>query len=177
VHRRRVIIVLAGCVLVAIGIVAFWPGEREPEYNGKTLSKWLKIYKSPSADFTAPTQIEAADAVKHIGTNAIQLESAFDLSRENGLDVSALYGFKILGADVAPAIPELIRRVQDPNHPAIAIWAAECLVYAYGEKQTLAVSSTILNNPDPLIRRIATNALTAIAPRIFATNAVGEAVH
>ena len=31
------------CVLVGIGVVAFWPGEREPEYNGKKLSEWLDI--------------------------------------------------------------------------------------------------------------------------------------
>ncbi len=66
------IIVLAVCVLVGIGVVAFWPGEREPEYNGKKLSDWLREYNNQWPPW-APGAIsqEAVDAVRHIGTNAL----------------------------------------------------------------------------------------------------------
>ena len=67
-RRRRVVIVLAACVLVGIGLVAFWPGEREPEYQGKRLTEWL-IFRG-----TAKSEVqvrEAEDAVRHIGTNGL----------------------------------------------------------------------------------------------------------
>jgi hypothetical protein len=68
-RRRRIVVVLAACVLVGIGVVAFWPGEREPEYNGKKLSEWVWMERH-----TPPENEEAkvaAEAVRHIGTNAL----------------------------------------------------------------------------------------------------------
>jgi len=40
-----------------------WPGEREPEYNGVPLSKWLERYDG--------VNIQATEAIQHIGTNAL----------------------------------------------------------------------------------------------------------
>jgi hypothetical protein len=206
VRRRRIIIVLAACVLVGIGIVAFWLAEREPEYKGKKLSTWLKIYYKDGSGEVGAAQRDAAEAVRHIGTNAIpsllnwlryrdplwkkqlrkmigptsqrtQIATALDLPRDHGLDISTLNAFKILGPQAAPAVPELIRFVQDTNHPAISLRAAECLIYVYGDKQTLAVSSPLLNNPDPVVRRVTTNVFLWLAPKIFETNAKAEVSH
>lgn len=70
-RRKRAIIVLAVCVLVGIGVVAFWPGEKEPEYNGKKLSEWLMIYNSHNQlEEELPANV-AAEAVRRIGTNAL----------------------------------------------------------------------------------------------------------
>ena len=33
--------IVGGCIVAAVLIVALWPGEREPEYQGKKLSEWL----------------------------------------------------------------------------------------------------------------------------------------
>jgi len=42
---RRVLLILLGCALVvAIGFVA-WPRDREPSYQGRTLSEWTEIYE------------------------------------------------------------------------------------------------------------------------------------
>jgi len=89
VRRRRAIIVLAVCVLVGIGVVAFWPGVRvpkEPEYHGKKLREWLRVVEKNSiADHEeinnstnldnitneSPQVIEAVRAVRAIGTNAL----------------------------------------------------------------------------------------------------------
>jgi hypothetical protein len=71
VHRRRILILLAASVLPAIGVVAFWPGEREPEYNGKKLSEWLREYRQPVGAMAPTISQEAPDAVRHIGTNAL----------------------------------------------------------------------------------------------------------
>jgi hypothetical protein len=70
VRRKRIFIVFAVCVFVGIGAVALWPSEKEPEYNGKNLSHWLKAYLRPGA---LPVLIEtdADDAVRQIGTNAL----------------------------------------------------------------------------------------------------------
>jgi hypothetical protein len=39
------------------------PREREPEYNGVPLSKWLEQYKLRDAEF--------ARAIRHMGSNAL----------------------------------------------------------------------------------------------------------
>lgn len=72
-RRKRIFIVLAVCVLVGIGVVAFWPGEREPEYNGKKLSEWLVLAHTLPDSVTAQIDAtkEAKEAVRHIGTNAL----------------------------------------------------------------------------------------------------------
>jgi hypothetical protein len=70
VRRRRVIIVLAVCVLVGIGAVSFWPGEREPEYNGKKLSEWIEICWEIGLDDSQ--NLEAQKVVQTIGTNGLQ---------------------------------------------------------------------------------------------------------
>jgi hypothetical protein len=71
VRRRRILIVLAACVLVGIGVVAFWPGEQEPEYEGCKLSEWLETYQYSYSEITVNRQIVAAEAIRRIGTNGI----------------------------------------------------------------------------------------------------------
>ncbi len=60
---------MPACILLVIGLVAFWPGEQEPEYNGKKLSEWLMNAFLPE---TSPmAKKEASEAIDHIGTNAL----------------------------------------------------------------------------------------------------------
>ncbi len=66
---KRILILSAMCVLAGIGVIAFWPGEREPRYNGKKLSKWLDIYVSGPKN-NVP-QKEALWALQAMGTNAL----------------------------------------------------------------------------------------------------------
>lgn len=63
------VVISAACVLVAIGVVAFWPGEREPEYNGKKLSEWLEVCRQ--YPMPGPERVPAEEAVRNIGTNAL----------------------------------------------------------------------------------------------------------
>jgi hypothetical protein len=72
VRRKRIFIILAVCVLVGIGVVAFWRGEREPEYNGKKLSAWLTVAAGQGWDEPDSSEtLQALAAVRSIGTNAL----------------------------------------------------------------------------------------------------------
>jgi len=64
---RRLLIVVAVCAALIAVIVALVP--REPKYDGRTLSEWIKgaaPRRSPD-----PEQTRAIEAVRHIGTNAL----------------------------------------------------------------------------------------------------------
>jgi hypothetical protein len=77
VRRKRIFIVVVLSVLAAIGVVAFWPGEREPEYNGKKLSAWVRPYSWRYDDDEKTNHLitrerqAANEAIQHMGTNAL----------------------------------------------------------------------------------------------------------
>jgi len=124
--------------------VAFWPGRKEPEYQGKKLSEWLEAYRSANVTkATGAAQEQAADAVRHIGTNALpfliewigyqptawRIKFTGALTRLPGplkrarparlLRVpvarakEAICGFTILEKQAAPAVPALTELLQD----------------------------------------------------------------
>jgi hypothetical protein len=174
--------------LAATGVVAFmlWPGEREPEYQGKKLSEWILVYNSGDAD--SATRHEAPQAVRQIGTNALpwllnwipnreppwksnlfyyfrKLPPAFQsrfIERslapvsQNRPQYLAVWGFWILHEQAAPAVPELARLAHDSRRPALAAQAMKCL-FAVGEAG-LPELAAAFHSPDPALRRIATNA-------------------
>ena len=124
--------------VVAVLAVVLWPGEREPEYQGRKLSEWLEIYVDGRVD---PREAEAA--VRHIGTNGIPwfigwirrepsksriwvntfVETFVSELRRAGksepsssekaaiLASRALRGFQILGTNASAAVPELTERL------------------------------------------------------------------
>jgi len=62
-------------MLIAAAVVALWPREKEPQYQGKTLSQWLNMYEARgfARGGTPREKDQAADAIRHIGTNALPL--------------------------------------------------------------------------------------------------------
>jgi hypothetical protein len=80
---RRLLWILGACGIVSVLAVAFWAGEREPEYEGKKLSEWI----SPHIDYYLPrtgsgkkppdfatlqkANQDAVKAVRAIGTNGL----------------------------------------------------------------------------------------------------------
>jgi len=42
-RRKRLIVSAAAVVTAVIVSIAFWPGPKEPEYEGRKLSEWLEI--------------------------------------------------------------------------------------------------------------------------------------
>jgi len=67
--RRRILLILAACAVVALLAAVFWPKEREPVYQGKKLSEWLARY-CVSTDSQVPDR-KAEEAILGIGTNAL----------------------------------------------------------------------------------------------------------
>jgi hypothetical protein len=154
---------LAACVLVGIGVVAFWPGEREPEYNGKKLSEWLG--ESMKADG------DNAEAVRAIGTNALPyLVRWLDFERpqwqyeliklgrkgspriwnkyfvnDNVRMNNAIWAFDNLGAQAGPAIPGLVRLMKT-GRTNVAGTAAYVLG-GIGEQATPFLLDVLTNRP------------------------------
>jgi len=121
-------------LLLACGVVGgvtalLWPGEREPEYNGKKLSEWV-LALDLGAFFRGDSRDEA---IQHIGTNGLPFlikwigyeEPAWvgrlpaPVDRLLGLKAAgrpkyrlaglSVLAFQLLGTNAAPAIPELVR--------------------------------------------------------------------
>jgi len=72
-RRWRIVAVLCALLIGAV-VVAWWTREREPRYKGVPLTAWLCTYDSyfGSGNFPTTSQMEdAAEAVRHIGTNAL----------------------------------------------------------------------------------------------------------
>jgi len=133
-------------------VAMVWPGEKEPEYQGKKLSAWLVEYPFMDREPESIAEQNAVDAVRHIGTNALpyllrwmryerpawrntlytllrKLPSNGPLRVAGRPDILAgctPYAFKSLGAAVMPAVPELVRLMSDRKAPDVgranAMW-------------------------------------------------------
>ena len=83
--KPRWMIASIAAILAAVLAAAFWPGEKEPEYQGKKLSEWLQGYNGPQATgfyrgevwvewVPQDEQSQAVDnAIQAIGTNGLPL--------------------------------------------------------------------------------------------------------
>jgi len=152
--RRRLFVIIFGCLAAVIVVLLLWPREREPEYNGVALSGWLvRCGSTNQAECLA-----AVAAIRHIGTNALPfllrwiqyepgwrdslgrkilgwpvLGSRRDVQRliwnmTQYRAITAVNGFRILGSDANPALPELQRLADNPKAPETAIRATQCLI-------------------------------------------------
>ena len=72
-NRPRIITSCALAICAAGLLWLLWPQQREPRYEGNSLSEWLSLYRQPIGANTRIQSEEAADAVRHIGTNALPL--------------------------------------------------------------------------------------------------------
>src|SRR5215831_3953625 len=119
------------CVLVGVGVVAFWPAEREPEYNGKTLSEWM-LYKPEDSNRANAFELQT-EAIRQIGEPAVpwllkwaryksppwrrRLVRFFGKDRGIERQQAVWFAFRVLGPKAADAIPELTRMLNDPKGP------------------------------------------------------------
>jgi hypothetical protein len=135
-------------------VLLLWPRDREPEYNGATLSTWLARCGSTNLD----ESLAAGDAIRHMGTNALPLLLRWIQHEPDWRDslgqkilswpmvggrrdvqrlicgvsqyraTSAVTAFKILGPDARPARAELRRLARNSQAPQTANRAIECLI-------------------------------------------------
>jgi HEAT repeats len=143
-------------ILIAAGVVVLTViGKRQPHYAGRTLGYWV---------FQCADDSEAEKAVRAIGTNALPylldwIPRGRPLWKENlchaiskvygGLDYgilgrfyhsedmrfsAVLQAFAKLGDTARPAVPELIRRLQDPKPE---VWSGAMLALGYEGKDGL----------------------------------------
>jgi hypothetical protein len=66
VKRRLLLLFPLGCVASIILAFLLWPREREPEYNGVPLNKWLERN-------VGWNDVEFTRAIMHMGTNALPM--------------------------------------------------------------------------------------------------------
>jgi len=86
---RRRILISVGCALIATAALfsVLFQDDREPSYQGRPLSEWVTEYENN----LLPTTHEppAADAVRHIGTNAIPVLMEWISYNRPGLVIKA----------------------------------------------------------------------------------------
>ena len=180
--RKRVHIAL-GVVLVMLAGVIAWQvlREREPVYQGKRLSSWLKAHGGQG------WQRNADEAVRQAGTNAIPtllrmlcakdspLKAKFmDLAeRQHIIKVqytsaifwnrAAEHGFEVLGAKAQSAVPALIE-IADQKIPSTSQINAITALGLIGPSSKEAVPSLLrwATNADVYVRSSAIHALGAI---------------
>lgn len=138
-QRRRIVVPALALALAITVILVVGRGEPEPNWKGRSLSSWLKLYQQRTTGELTVAQIdEAPAALKEIGTNALPwllkwvqyeppgkfsraLQAAIpwktrqDLRLDNALNrsetraLAAVEGFEALGPQAKPAVPELMK--------------------------------------------------------------------
>jgi len=113
-----------------------WPREHEPVYQGRKLSRWLRIYVANSLPGDEQKRADAKEAIRQIGTNALpclvhwlayepprwntpamrlaqrgKLRWLFrkPLDQQTGPRFYGQIGFEILGPGAGAAVPDLKR--------------------------------------------------------------------
>src|SRR5207249_4233134 len=152
-HRWEMLFVFGILVIAGSSGLLFllpWPVlDSEPSYQGKTLSAWLRQTRSVFRPIVEKDRAALKNAIRQMGTNAIPYllkmaarrssdfrEELITLDRshfhlfggtyDSEYHEMATLGFSALGADAKPAVPRLIKLLDDPD-PEIALGAAEDL--------------------------------------------------
>jgi len=180
VKRRTGIVIFLFLAFAGILILIFL-AHREPSFKGRTLTSWLKQWWDAPLD-DSKRLTEAQDAVRAIGaTNAlpflVRLAEAQDgpirswiiahserwkipfprFQDASQKQMLAVAGFEILRTNCAPAVPELTRMLDDPNH---AFTAVRCLSET-GKEAEFALCRG-LTNQNAQVRRWSIPALAAV---------------
>lgn len=159
-----------------IGVVAFWPEEKEPLYHEMALSDWL-FHQSDRPD-------EVADAVRAIGTNALPilikwvefqvpawrykvmrlytkarllpyksaLANILGDDKQLQRSYNSVFAFRVLGADASAAVPELSRFVTNA-HNYDRRSAALALAYIGGREALPPLLAAVQEKTTPDLHR------------------------
>lgn len=187
-HKRRRLAFAGGLVVLALSLW-FVLSAREPEYQGKKLTHWLRqMERSP--DIESPDWQEAVRALRQIGTNALpdliaplqatdpqwKVEAVEwarqvldkDLSRHlvaHDRQIS-LMAFQALGPIARPAIPTLAAMLTNAN-PDIADAGFQAL-RGIGVAECVPPLTLVLTNGDAVLRPAAAVSLGSLRGRATA---------
>jgi len=160
--KRQFTQFLCACAFVFLGVSAF---SKEPAYNHKSLTRWLKTYEK-----ARPGSLEEAQsttAIRHIGTNGVPVLMAMLTNGDINVQQSAVHGFEILGELGSPAVPALTNLLYGTN-PVVNLLAANSLGYI-GVAALPALMSALTNRSYNIatlaalsIPEMGTNALPAV---------------
>jgi HEAT repeat protein len=127
-------------IIVIVLLAAWLMHDREPRYQGQTLTKWLVVYALTPVRTDGQGTLDSSNAVKQIGAQAIPFLLKKLRARDNVVKkhLKALVqsqalvevkftspdlehflgfqGFKILGKDALTAVPALKALAQNPDH-------------------------------------------------------------
>ena len=142
--KRRRILVLLALAAVAMGVFLFWPrGPKEPVYQGKRLTQWIGEATAEPAliqneqDFFNSKEA-ARKAIRALGTNALpwlmaeysqtdpkwrktldrwvsRITGKGQLTADEIRHNNAFEGLRLLGPDLAQALPELAKVLSSPD--------------------------------------------------------------
>jgi hypothetical protein len=186
-HRLMLllIIVLPACILAL-----YLHHNREPRYEGRTLTQWLEDIDH-TATFHSPTDkfpAARSHAIKQIGTNAIPFllkklaarDTAFEksmkslLARQSLIHIHftpplydpthGLLGLQILGKDADSAAPALALLTQSPDQTT-RLLALHSLYLIKADKEAfLPVLLRLLHDQDSVVRGKSAERLNEIYP-------------
>jgi len=159
---------IVACACIALSMVAgilAWAVSSaggEPRYGGKTLSKWLAQYsdnrESEANSAEAKSAAEAAEALRHIGTNALPFVIEWMREGPACFDVDGY--FEVLGPEAAPAITPLKQMLNRPEQQVVrrAIYPL-----AYIGKESLPTLVAALGSPENPDRSTIADAIRLMA--------------
>jgi HEAT repeat protein len=149
--RRRIAFTISLLIVIAaltIALAAILISDKEPTYEGRSLTEWLKVYDDGLTN--AVEMAASRTAITKIGTNALPslmtMVSAKDFPIKKKIIVlthnwplapqllipafkyheRAWMGFSILGGRASPAVPALTKLLDDKDRE-VRLYAAEAL--------------------------------------------------
>jgi hypothetical protein len=217
--RRQILLVLA-CGMFLVVLYALLRGSDEPSFQGRSLSAWQAAYPSETTTNLSRQQEAVADAIRHMGTNTLPLLLKWIhyerpdwktrvsskmpdgpimdaggrlMFAQEGKAYKAALALIALGPEAKPAIPELVRIMDDPKSHQTAVMAAMVLAQL-GTKEAFQSFSALLTNQHrsdrvmliSMLDGVGTNGLPIVPAlleclkdadpdlREFATNALSE---
>jgi hypothetical protein len=187
--KRLRLILLVVMVLIGGGLAWQLFENREPRYQGRNLTQWLEIYNDAAASAAKTnrmdTIVEARNAVRSIGTNAVPFLLKKLSARETPIErrfkrlagsqswihfhfanrrTLAYAGFHILGEEARSAAPALAQLTRHRDRE-VRFFALESLSSLNLDAASLLPTLLqVIHDPDPDIRSIAAQILSNLSP-------------
>jgi HEAT repeat protein len=155
---RRILLVSASLAVACILTMVLWPAEKEPVYEGKKLSAWVQQLNNPLGEWgTATETIEAGNAIRSLGTNALPLllrwvaydpapakratyrllkDWRFDspsrsLQRQETRSGNAVAAFRCLGSNAISVLPQLNQIMTNSSSRESSFRARDSLAFMH----------------------------------------------